>query len=122
MAKPKILFVYNADAGMINSIKDFFKKAINPEEYQCNLCGLTYGNFAMKNEWKQFVNQLPYPSEFLHRDEFLEKYAVDDPKFPCAYFKRNNELKLLIPEAEMSKVPSLEALETLVTKHIEALE
>ncbi len=76
-------------------------------------CAVTFGSFSMRNEWKSFIEDLPIPSEFLHRDEFVEQHEVKDPKFPSAYIKIGDDLTLLIPEEELSKVPSLEALITL---------
>jgi hypothetical protein len=114
----KLIFIYNADAGAINAIKDFFKKIIKPDDYECNLCGLTFGAFAMRKEWKSFVEDLPIPVEFLHRDEFLEQYSIEDPKFPSAYLKKDGVLTLLVPEEEMSKVETLELLIDLVKEKL----
>ena len=116
----KLIWIFNADKGMINTIRDFFKKVINPEDYQCNLCGLTFGNFSMRKEWKSFIEGIPIPSEFLHRDEFLEQYDLKDAKFPSAYLKEGNELNVLIPEEELSKVPSLEDLKNLAKEKLKA--
>jgi len=46
----RLIFVYNAESGTMNSAIDFAHKMLSPETYECNLCRITYGNFAMKKE------------------------------------------------------------------------
>ena len=70
----RLLFVYNADAGLLPSLKDAFHKVLSPATYPCSLCGITYGTVQMRPEWKQFVRELPVPVDFLHRDEFVRDY------------------------------------------------
>ena len=36
-----LLFVYNADSGFLNAIRDGIEKIADPEGYECRLCGLT---------------------------------------------------------------------------------
>ena len=64
----KLIFIYNADSGIINSIKDFFHKTLRPETYECNLCAVSYGNLAMKSEWKNYINSLGIPVDLLNRE------------------------------------------------------
>ena len=61
-----IVFVYNADSGIINSVKDYFQKIVNPSTYSCNLCALTFNNTGMKKEWKGFIEDVDAKVEFLH--------------------------------------------------------
>ena len=74
---PKIIFVYNADSGIINTVKDYFHKIVKPSTYQCNLCSLTFDNLGMKKGWKTFVDDLEPEIEFLHKDEFFKKKVED---------------------------------------------
>ena len=64
--KPKNIFVYNADSGLLNWVSDYLKKIFSPKTYPCNLCVVTYNNFGMKREWNDFVFNLDYSIEFLH--------------------------------------------------------
>jgi hypothetical protein len=48
----KLIFVYNADSGILNAIKDLIHKNVSPETYPCSLCAVTYDNLGMKREWK----------------------------------------------------------------------
>ncbi|MFW9877419.1 MAG: hypothetical protein ACFFG0_30385 [Candidatus Thorarchaeota archaeon] len=78
----KLIFVYNADSGAINLVKDFWKKILRPSSYECNLCKQTYGLFNVKKDWKSFIKNLNIETEFLHRDEFEKQYEFKDAKYP----------------------------------------
>ena len=82
----------------------------------------------MKKEWKDFVNDLDVPVEymkkdkfkfeFLHRDEFEEKYTVENAKFPSAYLDQDSKLKLFISQDEMNAVKEIPELKDLVNNKI----
>ncbi|MCY4438269.1 MAG: hypothetical protein OXE05_13160 [Chloroflexi bacterium] len=65
----RIVFVYNADSGHLAQLKDYVHKIVSPETYPCSLCQITYGNLGMKRAWRRFVQELPHPAVFAHRDE-----------------------------------------------------
>lgn len=111
----RLIFIYNADSGLVNTVKDFWHKALRPSTYQCNLCQTTFGVFGAKKEWKTFINDLGINSEFLHKDEFLEKYDIGDAKYPSAYILKNGNLSIFISQEEMNKVTSLTEMEELVS-------
>lgn len=114
----KLIFIYNADSGLVNTVKDFWHKALRPSTYQCNLCQTTFGMFGAKREWKSFIKDLEIESEFLHKDEFLEKYDVNDAKYPSAYILKNGEITLFISQEDMNKVASLTEMENLVASRL----
>lgn len=114
----KLVFIYNADSGLINAVKDYFHKKRSPETYQCNLCMQTFAAISMKKDWKNYVKNLDIPAEFLHKDEFEKKYDVKDAKYPSAYFKNGSSMKLFISQEEMDAITSLEELKDLVSKKL----
>lgn len=119
--KECLVFVFNADSGAINSVKDFFHKMVKPSTYDCNLCAVTFGNFGMKKEWAQYVSSLEdeVNIEFLHRDEFEEYYPnVIDAKYPSAYIERPNGLELFISQEEMNSVESVKELKDMVNNRL----
>ncbi|TFF89377.1 MAG: hypothetical protein EU548_07580 [Promethearchaeota archaeon] len=129
-AENTLIFVFNADSGGAwAALKDSLHKTFRKSTYECNLCSVTYGFFGMKKEWKSFVNDLDVPVEymkrdkfkfeFLHRDEFQEKYKIKDAKFPSAYVETPNELKLFISQEEMNAVKDIPELEELVKQKLE---
>ena len=121
MTISSIIFVYNADSGLFNEMKDYVHKIVSPASYGCNLCAITYGNTGMKDEWKVFIKQLGIPVRFLHRDEFVENYGNMEASFPCGYIETENGLELFISSEEMNKLNNLKGLKTLVRTKINSI-
>jgi hypothetical protein len=105
-----LVFVYNADSGLLNALNDGILKILSPDSYDCRLCGLTFGVMSMKSPWRTFISGLGVPVEFLHRDEFQERYVLKDAEFPSAYIIEGEELKTFISMEEMNGLGSLEEL------------
>ena len=108
-----LLFVYNADSGFLNAIKDGIEKIMDPEGYGCRLCGLTYGVATMKGSWRRFLNDLPIESKFLHRDEYRRIHGDDTP-LPATFIEEDEELILIISSVEYGELTTLKGLETLI--------
>jgi hypothetical protein len=117
----KLIFIYNADSGAINLVKDFWKKILRPSSYECNLCMQTFGTFSMKKDWKSFIDTLDIKAEFLHRDEFEEKYTVSNANYPSTYLNEGVNLRLIISQEEMDSVHNLDEMEALVLSKVKNL-
>lgn len=115
-----ILFVYNADSGVFNTLTDIAHKIFAPQSYSCNLCAITYGNFAIRAEWKEFLESLEVGLEFLHRDEFIEKYGQPEQALPAVFLKKGEELELWITAEEISRCSSVDDLKRLVSGKLAA--
>ena len=114
-ADVRLLFVYNADSGIVNSLKDLLHKNFSPSTYQCNLCALTFNNTGMRGEWAGFVDELGYPVEFLHRDELKERYGVVDVYLPALLRKDPSGVTVIIPAEEINDLWTLGELKGLVS-------
>ncbi|GER60681.1 GTPase [Patiriisocius marinus] len=91
----KLIFVYNANSGAVNSLIGTAHKIISPQTYECNLCALTFGNFTENLIWKEFRNSSNVEMEFLHKDEFLKQYRskwLPKYEFPIVLIATDNEL------------------------------
>ncbi len=119
MSSRKLIFVYNADSGVVNTLKDYAHKVVKPSTYECNLCGLTYGNLGMRREWKGFIDGLPVPAEFLHKDEFVSRYPDIETGYPVAFMREKGELSPFIDPEEMNSIGNLDALIALVKKRLD---
>ena len=117
----KLVFIYNADSGLMNSVRDYFKKKRSPETYECNLCMQTFGSFSMKKDWKSYIKDLDIDTDFLHKDEFEKKYDVKNAKYPSTYLQNGSSMKIFISVDEMNKVKSLDEMKELVSKKLGAL-
>ena len=113
--KSTLLFIYNADSSLFAAASDFARRILKPDEYQCNLCMVTYGKFGtMKNEWKQFIDSLDQPVQFLHRDEFKEKYPNETTALPAIFLLKKETVELLISHTEIDGVRSVPEMITLI--------
>ena len=114
----KLIFVYNADSGLLNAMKDWAHKIVSPETYGCSLCALTYDNLGMRRPWREFIKELGYEVEFLHRDELAEQYGINDVPLPATFILQNGKLKLWIKSDAMDAIDTLDELQTLVTQKL----
>lgn len=117
-AKPKIIFVYNADSGVFNLLSDIAHKIFSPQTYACNLCAITHTNFGMKKEWKEYLDSLENPLEFLHADEFKSKYQVEKINLPAIFIEKNGSLKPLADAARINESQSIQDLEFIINNEL----
>lgn len=90
--EPELLFVYNADAGLLNGVLDTLHKTFAPATYACSLCAVTYGAASMRPQWREFLERLPARTRFLHRDELARQYpALRETVLP-AVFRRDTPI------------------------------
>jgi hypothetical protein len=105
----KLQFVYNAETGLINKLTDFAHKIISPDTYACNLCALTYGRFTMRQEWVDYVKQLPIAVEFVYKDEW--KFAPIRQEYPLVALQTGaDRIEVLLEAEELNKLKSLDQL------------
>jgi hypothetical protein len=122
MPTPPLLFVYNADSGVLNALKDLWIKTVTPERYDCQLCAVTYGLTGMKREWREFVKHLGTPVEFLHRDELVARYGPTDVTLPAAFIVGGGQPQLWLSADQLVACRTLADLMTLVRRELPALE
>lgn len=120
LEKPTLLFVYNADSGFFNLAADIARKIFSPQTYDCNLCQITHDAFAMKNEWRQYLDALDAPLEFLHADEFKTRYPFESArKLPADFRKENGKLELMIPADEINSCRTARDLEQIINARLD---
>ncbi|MDH5180822.1 MAG: hypothetical protein OEZ39_12885 [Gammaproteobacteria bacterium] len=112
--KPKLVFVYNADSGMFNTITDIAHKILSPDTYDCKLCMLTHSYFKIKQDWVDFLKDIDADCEFLHRDELSEKYGLKNIELPVILLHQGQELSSWITRDEILQCESIEALKTRI--------
>lgn len=107
----KLIFIYNADTGLFNTVSDFAHKIVSPSTYACSLCQITHGNFGMNKEWREFLYKLPYEMEFLHKDEAINRYPNLKEVFPLIVMSEPNEnFKVIMDSAMLNTQMSLDEL------------
>ena len=114
----KLIFVYNANSGAVNSFLGTAHKIISPQTYDCKLCALTFGNFTENPIWKAFRETNDIEMIFLHKDEFSKQYRskwLPKYKFPIVLTTVDNELDVFMLSTD------LETFDTTVSL-VKALE
>ncbi len=108
--KKQLVFVYNADSGMFNTLTDIAHKIFSPQTYECNLCAISHSYLSERSEWKEFIEELGVECEFLHRDEFEKKYSSGETDFPVIFELVDGELK---PALSTDKINSCKSMDDL---------
>lgn len=110
-----LIFVYNADGGLLNALRDMVHKLASPRTYPCSLCALTYGAATMRGEWRAFLGRLGLPTLFLYRDEFRGDLDSRDLALPAILLGGDApEPAVLVSTEELDALPDLPALIALV--------
>jgi len=104
----KLIFVYNADSGILNALKDAFHKTFFPKSYPCSLCALTYGATSELKQWQQFRKNTPVPMIFLHKDEYESRFKTKFD-YPIV-LQQKDELESIITADEMNGYKNLNEL------------
>lgn len=112
----RLVFVYNAEAGIAAGIMDSVHKIVSPGTYPCSLCAVTYGLTGMRREWRDWLAALPIPAVFHHRADFRAAWPVAaDWPLPLVALARGERLQLLLGEAALAALPDIGALKSALT-------
>ena len=111
-----LVFVYNADSGMFNTLTDIAHKVFSPKTYECNLCAISHSYLSERSEWKEFIQELGVECEFLHRDEFTKKYSSEEKNFPVIFELNDGELKVSLSAEQNNACKSMDDLKTAINE------
>lgn len=110
-----LLFVYNADSGVLPGMKDYSSKTgASPGKDLCNLTALTHSPIGMKKDWKRFVKELGIPARFLNRNEFFYEVGTGITTFPSILVQAGKDLLVVVSTDEINRCQSLEDLICLI--------
>ena len=114
-----LVFVYNADSGLFNTLSDVAHKMFAPQTYACNLCALTHSTFGMRREWREFLESLDARLEFLHADELRSRYGLGQLALPSILRRRRGATpEELIDAAAINSCRTLDELKQLITDRL----
>jgi hypothetical protein len=117
-----LLFVYNANSGLFNTLGDIAHKIFSPKTYACNLCGITHTPLGMRKEWEEFLETLPLKKMFLHADELKSHYDIDDIALPALFFLEEKKPELLADAHSINNCHDMHALEQLIVSLLASKE
>lgn len=109
-----LVFVYNADSGLFNTLADIAHKAFSPQTYDCRLCALTYGLLQERGPWRDFIAHLPVECSFMHRDEFRRRYPKDKTPLPAVFRLRSGVTSVCLDARALSACEDLEQLQAAI--------
>jgi len=110
----KLIFVYNANSGIGNTILDVAHKLFSPKTYNCNLCAITFNTFSENNVWKAFRKETNIEMTFFHTDEFEAEFNFINTSYPVILAEENDELDVFLSAEEINTLHSPEALITVL--------
>lgn len=117
--RSKLIFVYNADSGLLNDIISVAHKTLSPKTYSCNLCRLTFGLYSMRKPWKEFIKALNVEVEFLHRDVMMQRYGMADIPLPAVLEQIDTDVSVWINADDMNQCRSLDDLIELIQQRLD---
>lgn len=114
-----LIFVYNANGGLLSAAGDAVHKLASPATYPCSLCALTYGAVSKQPAWRAFLARVGQPSLFLYRDEFRADLDTRDLPLPAILIGGAGPVpEVLVSASELDGLADLEALITLIEARV----
>ena len=113
----KLIFIYNADSGLLPLLKDFTHKIISPSTYPCSLCALTYDTFSESKAWRSFRQNSNTEMVFYHKDEF-ESFYTSVFKYPCILIENTKGIEEIISKQTLDKLSNVEELIQIIKAKI----
>jgi len=94
-----IYFIYDADGGLWNEIKYWYKKNILKNGNPCELCDISHSKYFVRIEWLKFIQELKKKCDVkvLHRDEVPQKIKYMKCTYPSVIGETSdNKLQKLL--------------------------
>lgn len=114
----KLLFVYNADAGIAAGIMDSIHKTVSPATYPCSLCAITYGAVRMDPKWKAWLEAQPFESVFYHRPDFRAAYPERLVDLPAILIERNGRTEILVGADDFGNAATIDKLIAMIEQRL----
>jgi hypothetical protein len=118
--KVKLLFVYNAEAGLVQGFLDSVHKVVSPQTYECDLCAITYGLTSMKPQWRDWLKGLGVPVQFYHRADFHAAWPGTDVKLPVILAEREGEIEILVGAEDFKSATTVDGLIALLEGRLDS--
>lgn len=105
-APDRLIFIYNANGGLVQMAIDSLHKTLSPSTYPCSLCAVTYGSLRMEPKWRKWLAELPMPAVFQHKDDTPHKSIP----LPAVLRERSGQVEVLIDAPTLNGLGTLDEL------------
>lgn len=106
----RLIFVYNADEGLVAGMMDSVHKLVSPSTYQCSLCAITHGVFRMNPKWRAWLDRAAHDIVFHHKPDFRAAYPGLDVPLPAVLLDDGAGPEPLVHAEELGAVQSVDML------------
>lgn len=106
----RLIFVYNAEAGLVAGMMDSIHKLVSPGTYPCGLCAITYGALRMDPRWKAWLRTAPIDPVFHHRADFAAAYPGVAVALPAILRETGGRLEPLLTGPDFAGIDDVDAL------------
>lgn len=106
----RLVFIYNAEAGLAHGLVDSLHKLVSPRTYSCGLCAITHGFATMRPAWRDWLAKLDIPAEFFHRADFAAAWPGVEIALPAILIERRGMLEPIVSAAEFGEIDTVDAL------------
>lgn len=115
MPKKTLVFIYNANSGVLNAARDLIHKTVSPQTYPCKLCDITYGITGMRRLWARFIKQSEFDSVFTYRDLAPKLYPhIELGALPAIFSIEESVAQELVSADEFNRIEDIPALISLL--------
>lgn len=108
--KVKLIFVYNAEAGLVSGFMDSIHKIVSPSTYACDLCAITFGLTSMNRAWRTWLQQIEIPTEFFHRAEFQKAWPEAKFELPAILMEEEGRLTPIVTAEAFAEIKDVDQL------------
>lgn len=109
MADPRLIFVYNAQSDLLNTMLDYAHKVIKPSTYKCDLCALTHHSFGERILWRDFKKSSNVGMSFYYIRQFEQKFNLS-LDYPVILLEKDGALSLLFDRAQITSFRNVDVL------------
>lgn len=119
MRPDRLILVYNEGSGLFDAIGGWTHKLLSPATYHCALCKSTFGLTGMLVPWKNYIELLPFPVTFLHRDAFRKQFpAMGTLPLPVILTEKSGRIEILLSADDLRDPDGLAALIGLMQERL----
>ena len=105
----ELVFGYNADNDVLNSVIGYVHKVFSPNTYPCELCSLTHSNIGERKQWKDFRVTQEIKMTFIYKTEFQQRFKKE-VELPAVIWLKDGKELILLEKKEITSFINLDQL------------